>query len=111
MTAIAKALGESKDLPAGVKAAIADTSKKIKDVQGRFSLPMGRVNRLGREVARSTSAPTEVQDRQLRSAMEQLTGLVPELKAVTATVVPTFNRTLDEARVPPALRLKTQTIS
>jgi hypothetical protein len=111
MTAIAKALGESKDLPPSVKAAIADTSKRIRDVQGRLPLPMGRVNRLGREVARATSVPTEAQDRQFRSALEQLAGLVPELKAVTATVVPTFNRILDEAKVSPGHRLKIPAIS
>jgi photosystem II stability/assembly factor-like uncharacterized protein len=108
MTAINKAIGQVKDLKPEAKTAADEASKRIRDVQSSLWRAMSRITSAGREVAASTSLPTEAQRQQLSSALEQLKAVLPQVKDLQVTVVPAFNKKLDDLAVPASVpRLKT----
>jgi photosystem II stability/assembly factor-like uncharacterized protein len=107
MTALTKAIAQVKDLKPEVKAAVDEMARKVRDAQG-VSRAMSRITSVGRDVAASTSLPTEVQRQQLSSALDQLRPVLPQVKDLQTTLVPAFNQKLDELGVPanvPRLKL------
>jgi hypothetical protein len=106
MTAITRALGEMKDLSEELKKAGEDTAKRIRDVQTQISRHLGQLGGVARDVANSTSAPTELQVGTYRTASEALRKAIPEFRALEE-IVREFNNRLDQASVPATVpRLK-----
>ncbi|MFB3854429.1 MAG: hypothetical protein ACE148_11470 [Vicinamibacterales bacterium] len=107
MTVLTRELGKLKDASKAAKDAAEEAAKKVRDAQGRLTRPLGRAGSVGREVAGSTSRPTELQMRTLQAALEQLEPAVVEFDDLAAKLVPELNRRLDEEKVPASVpRLK-----
>ena len=98
MTAITKALGAIKDLSPDVKKAGDDAAKLIRDIQGRISRPLGQLGNVARDVAGSTTPPTEAQMSQFRSASDSLKQALPQF-ADLEKLIPEFNGKLDQAGI------------
>ena len=76
-----------------------DAAKLIRDVQGRISRPLGQLGNVAREVAGSTTSPTDAQLIQFRSASDSLKQALPQF-ADLEKLVPEFNSKLDQAGIP-----------
>jgi hypothetical protein len=95
-----------KDLSEELKKAGEDTAKRIRDVQTQISRQLGQLGGVARDVANSTSAPTELQVGTYRTASEALRKAIPEFRALEE-IVREFNNRLDQASVPASVpRLK-----
>ena len=112
MTAISKAIGQVKDAKPEVKTAVDEASRTVRDAQGGLSRAMSSISSVARDISTSTSLPTEAQQQRLSAALQQLKGALPPARDLPATLVPAFNKKLDELAVPatvPRLTLQTTT--
>jgi hypothetical protein len=106
MTAITKALGGIKDLSADLKKAGDDAARQIREVQGRISRPLGQLGGVAREVAGSSTPPTEAQMNQFQTSSEALKRALPQF-AELEKLIPEFNAKLDQGGIPATVpRLK-----
>ena len=106
MTAITKALASIKDLSPEIKKAGDDASRLIREVQGRISRPLGQLGTVARDVAGSTTPPTDAQMNLFKTASDSLKQALPQFAEIEK-LVPEFNLKLDQAGIPSTVpRLK-----
>jgi len=92
---IVKKLNDTKDSPADVKAEADRTNKAVREAQGRLSRLVGQLGSLSRDVAGSTSVPTDAQQRQLSAIVEDIDGAVAAVEELASTRVAALARKVE----------------
>jgi sortilin (neurotensin receptor 3)/BNR-Asp box repeat protein len=97
--AVGKALAAVK-ISDDLKTFVDETTKIVRQAQGRIARVTQQLGSVARDVAESTSRPTEAQDQQLAAALEDLSPAIARVNDLVATRIPELNRRLDAATLP-----------
>ncbi|HZR21979.1 MAG TPA: hypothetical protein VFA59_00235, partial [Vicinamibacterales bacterium] len=99
VAATTKALGTVK-VDEELKKFADETARLVRQAQGRVGRVTQQLGGVSRDIASSTSRPTEAQDQQLAAALEDLDPAIARLNELRTTRIPDLNRRLDAASTP-----------